>query len=149
MTRQIYSYGTVARLPNIAGRLNGIEVITPSSIRGSIIRGAVDRITPTRADVQESVYDRLDPTRQMDRLSDYLLRRKRVAELRANHMYFFTDLPKPFDRKGLVGVNIHTGQDARFILDSDPDAQFITDESLGLFYSSDGNRLQAFEIMNR
>jgi hypothetical protein len=149
VTRQIYSYGTIARLPNIAGRLNGIEVITPSSIRGSIIRGAVDRITPTRADVQESVYDRLDPTRQMDRLSDYLLRRKRVAELRANHMYFFTDLPKPFDRKGLVGVNIHTGQDARFILDSDPDAQFITDESLGLFYSSDGNRLQAFEIMNR
>jgi len=64
-------------------------------------------------------------------------------------MYFFTDLPKPFDRKGLVGVNIHTGQDARFILDSDPDAQFVTDETLNLLYSSDGNKLQAFDILAR
>ena len=28
-------------------------------------------------------------------------------------MYFYTDLPKPFDKKGLVGVNVHTGQDAK------------------------------------
>ena len=64
-------------------------------------------------------------------------------------MYFFTDLPKPFGRKGLVGVNVHTGQDGRFILDSDPDRQFVTDETVNLLYSSDGNRLQAFDILNR
>jgi hypothetical protein len=64
-------------------------------------------------------------------------------------MYFFTDLDKPFDRKGLVGVNIHTGRDGRFILDSDPDDQFDTDEALKLLYSADGNKLQAFEILNR
>ena len=85
----------------------------------------------------------------MERFSEYLLRRKRLAELRANHMYFYTDLPKPFDRKGLVGVNVHTGEDARFALTADPDPQFVTDESTRLLYSSDGSRLQAFEILNR
>ena len=64
-------------------------------------------------------------------------------------MYFFTDLPKPFDRKGLVGVNIHNGRDVRFILNSDPDASFITDETVNLLYSADGNKLQAFDILNR
>jgi len=103
----------------------------------------------SRGDIQESVFDRLDPTRQMDKLSDYLLRRRRVAELRGNYMYFFTDLAKPFNRKGLVGVNIHTGQDARFILNSDPDDRFVTDETVNLLYSADGNKLQAFEILNR
>jgi outer membrane protein assembly factor BamB len=149
VTGQIYSYGSLARLPNAAARVSGLQVITPGSIRGRIMGGVADRITPTRAEVQESILDRLDPTRQMERLADYLLRRKRLAELRSNHMYFYTDMPKPFDRKGLVGVNIHTGQDSRFILDSDPDAQFVTDETLNLLYSSDGNKLQAFDILNR
>jgi outer membrane protein assembly factor BamB len=146
---QIYSYGSLARLPNIAGRLNGLQIITPSGVRSSVVRAGVDRITPSRADVQESIFDRLDPTRQMEKLSDYLLRKRLLAELRGNYMYFYTDLAKPFDRKGLVGVNIHTGQDARFILDSDPDDQFVTDETVNLLYSSDGNKLQAFDIMQR
>jgi hypothetical protein len=64
-------------------------------------------------------------------------------------MYFFTDLPKPFDRRGLIGVNIHTGRDARVVLASDPDGQFVTDETLSLLYSADGNRLQAFDVMNK
>jgi hypothetical protein len=46
-------------------------------------------------------------------------------------------------------VNIHNGRDARVVLVSDPDAQFVTDETLNLLYSADGNRLQAFEMMNR
>ena len=58
-------------------------------------------------------------------------------------------LPKPFDRKGLVGVNVHTGQDARFILVSEPDARFVTDDALGLLYTADGSRLQAFDVLNR
>jgi hypothetical protein len=109
----------------------------------------IDRITPSRADVRESVLDRLDPTRYAERLSEYLLRRKRLAELRGNHMYFYTDLTKPFDRKGLVGVNIHTGRDARFILSSDPDQQFVTDDTLNLLYSADGSKLQAFDVLSR
>jgi hypothetical protein len=64
-------------------------------------------------------------------------------------MYFYTDLPKPFSRKGLVGVNIHTGEDVRYILASDPDPEFVTDETMNLLYSSDGSLLQAFDVLNR
>jgi len=145
VTRRFYSFGSLARTGNLADRVSGLQVITPSGIRGSI----VSRVTPSGSEVRESVLDRLDPTRYADRLSDYLLRRKRLAELRGNHMYFYTDLAKPFDRKGLVGVNVHTGQDARFILTSDPDQQFVTDETVNLLYSSDGSRLQAFDVLNR
>lgn len=93
--------------------------------------------------------DRLDPARYAERLSEYLLRRKRLAELRGSHMYFYTDLNDPFDRKGLVGVNIHTGKDARFVLASDPDPQFVTDDAVNLLYSADGDKLQAFNILGR
>lgn len=148
-TQRIYSFGSFARAPGAISRLAGFQVITPSSIRSQLTRGAVSRLTPSSADVQESVLDRLDPARYADRLSNYLLRRKRVAELRGNHMYFYTDLPKPFDRKGLVGVNVHTGRDARYILASDPDAQFTTDETLNLLYSADGSRLRAFDVLSR
>ncbi len=145
VTRRIYSYGSFARFPNLANRVGGLQVITPSGIRGSI----VSRVTSSRSEVRESVLDRLDPTRYAERLSDYLLRRKRLAELRGNFMYFYTDLPKPFDRKGLVGVNIHNGKDARFILASDPDRQFVTDETVSLLYSADGNKVHAFEVIAR
>jgi len=149
VTRSIYSYGSLARLPNAAGRLGGLQIITPAGIRGRAVSGTIGRATPSRGEVQESIFDRLDPTRQLDKLSDYLLRKKRLSELRGNYMYFYTDLPKPFDRKGLVGVNIHTGHDARFILASDPDLRFVTDETVNLLYSSDGSRLQAFDILSR
>ena len=148
-TQRIYSFGSFARAPGAIGRLSGFQVVTPSSIRSQIARGAVSRLTPSSADVQESILDRLDPARYAERLSNYLLRRKRVAELRGSHMYFYTDLPKPYDRKGLVGVNVHTGRDARFILASDPDAQFVTDETLNLLYSADGGRLRAFNVLAR
>jgi hypothetical protein len=49
----------------------------------------------------------------------------------------------------LVGVNVNTGRDARFALVSDPDARFTTDETIGVLYSADGNRLQAFDVMDR
>ncbi len=148
-TQRIYSFGSFARAPGAISRLSGFQVITPSSIRSQITRTGVSRLTPSSADVQESVLDRLDPARYADRLSNYLLRRKRVAELRGSHMYFYTDLPKPFDRKGLVGVNVHTGRDARYILASDPDAQFTTDETVSLLYSADGSRLRAFDVLSR
>ncbi|MEO6588292.1 MAG: PQQ-binding-like beta-propeller repeat protein, partial [Pyrinomonadaceae bacterium] len=147
LTNRIYSYGSIARASNLINRVNGLQVITPSNIRGKIVNNAIGKITPSRADVQESIFDRLDPARQAEKLSAYLLRRKRLADLRGNFMYFYTDLPKPFDKKGLVGVNINTGEDTRFILSSDPDARFTTDETAGLLYSADGSRLQAFDII--
>ena len=149
VTSRIYSYGSFSRTPSLLNRVSGLQVITPSAIRGRLVDGIVDRATPSRSEVQESILDRLDPVRQVERLSDYLLRRKRLAELRGNHMYFYTDLPKPFDRKGLVGVNVHNGRDARYILNPDPDHRFVTDETLNLLYSIDGSRLQAFDILRR
>jgi outer membrane protein assembly factor BamB len=145
VSNQISVFGIAARTPNFLNRVNGLQVITPTSIRGKII----GKITPSRADVQESFLDRIDPVRQVEKLSDYFLRRKRLADLRGNLMYFYTDLPKPFDKKGLVGVNVHTGKDSRFILVSEPDARFTTDETLGLLYSADGSTLRAFDVLDR
>lgn len=149
VTNQITVFGVAARTPNLLNRVGGLQIITPSQIRGKIVSGAIGRVTPSRADVQESIFERIDPVRQVEKLSDYFLRRKRLADLRGNYMYFYTDLPKPFDRKGLVGVNVHTGRDARFILVSDPDARFTTDETAGLLYSADGSRLQAFDVLEK
>jgi outer membrane protein assembly factor BamB len=156
---RISVYGISARTPNLLNRLNslqsnissGLQISVPnvSNIRGRIISGAIDRATPSRDNVQENLLDRLDPARQLEKLSGYFLRRQRLADLRGNYMYFYTDLPRPFDRKGLVGVNIHTGRDARFALVSEPDARFTTDETIGLLYSADGNRLQAFDVLDR
>ncbi|MDQ3797922.1 MAG: PQQ-binding-like beta-propeller repeat protein [Acidobacteriota bacterium] len=151
VTNRISVFGIASRSPNLLNRLGGLQVNIPtaSSVRGKIIGGAINRVTPSRADVQESLLERLDPVRQVERLSDYFLRRKRLADLRGSYMYFYTDLPKPFDKKGLVGVNVHTGSNARFILVSEPDARFTTDETAGLLYSADGSRLQAFDVLNR
>ena len=149
VTNQISVFGVAARTPNFLNRLNGLQVVTPANIRGKIVSSAISKAAPSRADLQESFIDRIDPVRQVEKLSDYFLRRKRLADLRDNHMYYYTDLPKPFDKKGLVGVNVNTGKDSRFILVSDPDPRFTTDENIGVLYSADGSRLQAFDVMGR
>ncbi|HVE55711.1 MAG TPA: PQQ-binding-like beta-propeller repeat protein [Pyrinomonadaceae bacterium] len=149
VTNQITAFGIASRSVNLLNRVEGLQVVTPNSIRGKIISGAIQKATPSRADVQESLLDRIDPVRQVEKLSNYFLRRKRLADLRGNYMYFYTDLPKPFDKKGLVGVNVNTGRDSRFILVSEPDARFTTDETIGLLYSADGSTLKAFDVMER
>ncbi|MDQ3129950.1 MAG: PQQ-binding-like beta-propeller repeat protein [Acidobacteriota bacterium] len=151
VTGRISVFGISARTPNLFNRLNNLQVNIPtaSGIRGKIIGGAINRVTPSRSDVQESLLDRIDPVRQIEKLSGYFLRRQRLSEIRGNYMYFYTDLPRPFDKKGLVGVNVHTGKDGRFVLISEPDARFTTDETAGLLYSADGNRLQAFDVLER
>lgn len=148
VSNRITVFGIASRTPNLLNRINGLQIITPSQIRSNIFSGAVRRVTPSRTDLQESFLDRIDPIRQVERLSDYFLKRQRLADLRGNFMYFYTDLPKPFDRKGLIGVNVQTGRDARFVLVSEPDARFTIDEISGLLYSADGNRLQTFDVIN-
>ncbi|MEP6946810.1 MAG: PQQ-binding-like beta-propeller repeat protein [Acidobacteriota bacterium] len=142
MSQQIYAYGSLARMPRLA---------TPGSIdlRGTIVQRGADRAILSSEEVHDSIFEQADPVRLAERFSDYLLRRKRVAALRSNYMYFYTDLPRPMDKKGLVGVNIHTGRDSRYALVSEPDPQFVTDEVSGLLYSANGTKIQAFEIVNR
>jgi outer membrane protein assembly factor BamB len=145
--RRIYAYGSIAGTPNLLNHVQGLQVTVPSarSVGASMIADA----TSGGADVRESIFDPADPVRQVERLSDYLLRRKRLAELRSNYMYFYTDIPKPADKRGLVGVNVHTGRDMRYALISDPDPQFLTDEAAGLLYSANGNKIQAFNLLDR
>lgn len=144
---RVYSFGSLASLPDAARRISGFQVITPAGFRSSVASRVGGRLTPSPGDVQESVLDRLDPARYAERLSNYLLRRKRVAELRGDHMYFYTDLPRPYRQKGLVGVDTRSGADTQFILASDPDKRFTLDETLGLLYTADGSRLQAFAVI--
>ncbi len=149
LSNQINVFGIASRTPNLLNRVGNLQIITPSQIRGKIISGAIGKVTPSRAEIQESIFDRIDPIRQVEKLSDYFLRRKRLSELRGNYMYFYTDLPKPFDKKGLIGVNVHTGKDSRYVLVSEPDARFTTDETVSLLYSANGNKLQAFDVLER
>jgi hypothetical protein len=89
--------------------------------------------------------DRLDPAHQLERLSRFLWHRDRLAALRGNWMYFYTDL-KGRGGNGLAGVNIHTGATERQIRLRDLDERFITDEALGLMFVSDGNLMVAYSV---
>ena len=142
VTRRIYSYGSLARTPSVLSRISNFQIQRPSTY-------ILGRVKPSREDIQESIFERIDPARIAERLSSMLMKRRRLAELRGEHMYFYTELEKPFDRKGLVGVDVDTGRDTKFILNSDPDPDFLVDENERLLYSSDGSRLQAFDILNR
>lgn len=99
------------------------------------------------ADVDERLIDRLDPARQLDRLARHLWRRRRLAALRGQWMYFYTDLKgRDGGGRGLVGINVHTGQPARFVRLRDPDARFISDETTDLLYVSRDDRLVAHRL---
>jgi hypothetical protein len=90
--------------------------------------------------VRERIVDRVDPSRQLDRLSRYLWHRERLATMRGQWMYFYTDL-KNRDGNGLAGVNIDNGRTEREIRLSDLDERFVTDEVLGQMFVAAGNRL--------
>jgi hypothetical protein len=94
------------------------------------------RTTTTR----ERVVDRIDPSRQLDRLSRFLWHRERLATLQGQWMYFYTDL-KNRDGNGLAGVNVNNGRTEREVRLSDLDERFVTDEIFGLMFVASGNRL--------
>ena len=95
--------------------------------------------------VRERVVDRIDPSRQLDRLSRYLWHRERLATMRGQWMYFYTDL-KNRDGNGLAGVNVNNGRTEHELRLSDLDERFITDEVLRLMFVATGNRLLALKL---
>jgi hypothetical protein len=105
----------------------------------------VDMARNRTSDIDERLLDRLDPAHQLDRLSRFLWHRDRLAALRGQWMYFYTDL-KGRDGNGLAGVNINNGQTDREIRLRDLDERFITDEPLGLMFVSSGNRMLAYSV---
>lgn len=88
--------------------------------------------------VEDRLFDRIDPSRQLERLSRFLWHRERLATLRGQWMYFYTELEKG---NGLAGVNINTGHTDREVKLSDLDERFVTDEALGVMFTASGNRL--------
>jgi outer membrane protein assembly factor BamB len=116
---------------------------------GNLGAGIRQRIAQKRPqNLQERLLDRLDPARQLERLSRFLWHRERLATLRGNWMYFYTDL-KGGGGHGLAGVSIQTGTQERAVRLSDLDERFVTDEVAGMLYSATGNRLMGFSVVGR
>jgi outer membrane protein assembly factor BamB len=142
ITRNFAPYGIASRirqaanyrLPNIPTRPSVADIPRPS--------------VPTARDVEERLLDRLDPANQLERLSRFLWRRERLAALRGQWMYFYTDL-KTTGGNGLAGVNVNNGRTERELRLGDPDPRFTTDEEAGLLYTAQGNRLNAYTLGNR
>ncbi len=100
------------------------------------------------AGVEDRLLDRLDPSRQLERLSRFLWHRDRLAALIGHWMYFYTDLKNPGGH-GLAGVNINTGRTEREIRLGDLDERFVTDEVLGVVFAASGNRVLAYSVASR
>jgi outer membrane protein assembly factor BamB len=108
--------------------------------------GTRDRFVQRRSpNIEERLLDRIDPASQLERLSRFLWHRERLAALRGDWMYFYTDL-KGVEGNGLAGVNIHSGAANRAIRIRDLDERFVTDEVLGMLFSASGNRLLGYSV---
>jgi outer membrane protein assembly factor BamB len=133
-------FGVVARVRE------GLSTGTPPYPTLPSPPSPADLVRRRTNDVDERLLDRLDPAHQLERLSRFLWHRDRLAALRGNWMYFYTDL-QGRDGNGLAGVNIHTGETEREIRLRDLDERFITDEALGLMFVSTGNRMLAYSVV--
>ena len=133
VTAQFTAYGAISRadLASRAARAARSGSLTPS--------------ISVNVDVEERLLDRLDPSRQLDRLSHFLWRRKQLAVLRGRHLYFYTDLKQEGGR-GLAGVNLNTGQTERTVRLDDPDYRLTTDEVTKFLYTSSNNSLMAYRL---
>jgi outer membrane protein assembly factor BamB len=122
------------------GVLSRARQLSNSRPRVAIPRPSVE---VNSGDVEDRLLDRLDPAHQLERLSKFLLRTRRLAALRGDWMYFYTDLGRG---NGLMGVNVNTGADERSIRMSAPDDRFISDEMVQLLFVSQDNRLMAYAL---
>jgi outer membrane protein assembly factor BamB len=103
------------------------------------------RSYPGRELKRFGVLDRVDPSSQLDRLSRFLWHRDRLAALRGEWMYFYTDLDTR-SGNGLAGVNVNNGRTEREVRLSHLDERFVTDEVLGLMFTASGNRIYAQQL---
>jgi outer membrane protein assembly factor BamB len=106
------------------------------------------RLPDISVDVEERLLDRLDPAHQLDRLSRFLWRRQRLAVLRGEYMYFYTELEREGGR-GLAGVNLNTGRTERAIRLNDPDYRLTTDEVTGRLFTARRDHLQSYSLSGR
>ncbi|HZG51036.1 MAG TPA: PQQ-binding-like beta-propeller repeat protein [Pyrinomonadaceae bacterium] len=134
ITRRFTPYGIAARARAAA------DFRLPSVPRATIS----DLPRPSARDLDERLLDRLDPASQLARLSRFLWRRERLAALRGQWMYYYTNLKS--GGNGLAGVNLNNGRTERELRLEHPDPRFTTAEETGLLYASQGNRLHALTL---
>jgi len=139
------AFGVASRVRGSLGNLPTSSTGVPSLPSLPLPPSPADFVRRRTVDVDERLLDRLDPARQLERLSRYLWHRDRLAALRGQWMYFYTDL-KGVDGNGLAGVNINTGETERQVRLPELDERFITDEALGLMFVSAGNRMLAHSV---
>lgn len=133
VTRRLAAFGAARRVGQLASTRTGTSPLRVPQIP----RPSID------IDVEERLLDRLDPSNQLNRLSRFLWHRERLAALRGEHMYFYTNLREEGGR-GLAGVNVNTGRTERGIRLGEPDERFVIDEAVGLLYTANENRLHAY-----
>ena len=151
----LVSHITASNLTDLAANYSREYVRERFSTFGALARARRDlpaRPTIPRpsidVDVEERLLDRLDPATQLEKLSRYFWRRRRLAALRGQWLYFYTDLKGRSGGHGLAGVNINTGRTERSVPLSDPDSRFISDEATNLLYSARDNRVTAYTLNN-
>jgi outer membrane protein assembly factor BamB len=129
----------------VFGMLARVREMSTSGLPGSRPRISVPRpqVEVKSGDVEDRLLEKLDPAHQLERLSRVLLRTRRLAALRGDWMYFYTDLGRG---NGLLGVNVNTGADERSIRMGAPDDRFISDDVLQLLFVSQDNRLLAYAL---
>jgi outer membrane protein assembly factor BamB len=130
---RISTFGILARARQLSATRPRVTVPRPA-------------IEAHSGDVEDKLLDRLDPAHQLERLSRFLLRTRRLAALRGDWMYFYTDLGRG---NGLLGVNINNGADERSIRMSAPDDRFLSDEVLQVLFLSQDNRMLAYALGGR
>jgi outer membrane protein assembly factor BamB len=108
-----------------------------SNLQGLATASSRNRRTPWFK--KYGIAKRIDPARQLERLSRFLWHRERLATLRGQWMYFYTNLDS--GGNGLAGVNINNGRTDREVRLSDLDERFTTDEVLGVMFTASGNKL--------
>ncbi|HEU4933425.1 MAG TPA: PQQ-binding-like beta-propeller repeat protein [Pyrinomonadaceae bacterium] len=108
-----------------------------SNLQGLATASSRNRGTPRFK--QFGIASRIDPARQLERLSRFLWHRERLAALRGQWMYFYTNLDR--GGSGLAGVNINNGRTDREVRLSDLDERFVTDEVLGVMFTASSNKL--------
>ncbi|MCA1632467.1 MAG: PQQ-binding-like beta-propeller repeat protein [Acidobacteria bacterium] len=137
--RRFRAFGLASRVRGIGSGVGRVRVPSGAELAA--------RRAP---DVEERLLDRLDPARQLERLSRFLWHRDRLAALRGEWMYFYTDLKgrSGGGGHGLAGVNINTGRAERAVPLEDPDERFIADETSGLLYLARKDRLYAYTMRN-
>jgi outer membrane protein assembly factor BamB len=128
-----------ARAASLYFRFSGPAMTIRSAFSLQGLATLATRNRPTPWFNKYGIAKRIDAPRQLDRLSRYLWHRERLAELRGQWMYFYTELDR--GGNGLAGVNINNGRTDREVRLSDLDERFVTDEVLGVMFTASGDKL--------